>query len=225
MKLMVLEQQVNDFINSNFYYGTEEYSIALNNLLEEVDRSETLVPITKLLVTEDVNCQLAGSWIAAMMGEKSIEIFNCLKELLYSKNPKIRYEVCECYLLCANSGFLVTEFLKCIDDDEVTIRLRVIDYIKFLSREQLLLAYNYTKTRNELSYIHSALSICISQINHSITNDKIDTEIIKGTKIEKVAWFICAIKIGKSTNQLFQLAQLSNEPDIQEYFEIFINEE
>ena len=203
-------------------YGIEEYSIALNNLLEEIDRSNSLVPITKLLLSEDVNCQLAGSWLSAMMGEKSIEIFHYLKELLYSKHPRIRYEICECYLLCANSGFLVTEFLKCIDDHEVTIRLRVIDYIKFLSEKQLLLAYDYTKTRNELSCIHSALSICILHSTHSITSEKADIEIIKGTKIEKVAWFISAVKIGKNPNRLFQLAQLANEPDIQEYFEIFI---
>jgi hypothetical protein len=209
-------------LQKNFYiYKSTEYYEIIECLLEHSTHPDFNASVIKLLSSHSLSSLYAGVWLSEMMGTKGCLFFSYLKELIYSKHSEIRFEVCECYLECANTGFLVTTFLMCMNDSEQCIRIRVIDYIQYCSVEQIEMAFDYVGQYDEYKNLKYGLSL-LKSLSKRIFKEKEIYNLIVLTNIseEKKMLFVVALKLGWNTKQCYKLALHSKNDDLIYYAKI-----
>lgn len=174
----------------------------------------------KLIDSNIESANLAGVWLAAMFGKKAVCIFDEIKGLIHSENVKIKYEIMECYLECASSGDSVLDLVRCLGDDELAVRLRALDYLKFLSDEQVLSAYSYAFNKGDPYYKY--LSIFKKQFRSRLAVAEIEKGIVSEDCLCKKFFYMAALRGGEDIEVLGYLARASGDDDINSYFESYI---
>jgi len=222
MKVSDLEILVDNFIKYDYLYDSHTGAEAVNNILNFADASFNVTPLIKLLTSSSHNCQLAGAYVVAALGRDACELFPYFYPLLSSKNDNVRYEICEAYFFCAKTGASVIDFIKCIYDSSMNVRLRVIDFIQYLTNEQLIMALEFSECQNN-TFISESLSVLIGN-DYKYKEYKLLEENIKNrTYIEEVFWFLLAIKLKYSNEKLERLLLFTNNQDLTKYYECFCN--
>ncbi|WP_086930522.1 hypothetical protein [Agarilytica rhodophyticola] len=217
---MTEAELIDGFLFEYWEYNSEDYGEALNQLLSVLCKNVSYNKVLKLVNSQVESAKVAGVWLAAMLGKKAVCIFDDIKYLIRSENAKIRYELMECFLECAASGEVVLDLVKCLDDEESAIRLRALDYLKFLSDDQIISAYEYAFGKGDTYYKY--LSILRSQLKSEITIAEIEDGIVSEDVFCKRFFFMAAVRGGKDTKVLSHLAQISDDTDINKYLESFI---
>lgn len=217
---MTKAELIESFLFESWEYNSEGYGEALNRLLSALCKSGSFNEVLKLVDSKVESAKVAGVWLSAMLGREAACIFDDIKYLIRSENEKIRYELMECYLECAVSGEAVLDLVKCLDDEELSIRLRALDYLKFLSYDQILSACEYAFGKGDAYY--KCLLILRKQLKSEITIAEIEKGIVSDDVFCKRFFYMAAVRDGEDVKVLSHLAKISGDIDINKYFESFI---
>ena len=211
------KQLMEGILSESWEDGSEDYALAVNQLLSAFLRSESLIEILELTNSDIDSVRCAGAWIAGEQGRQAISIFDELKELLYSENKRIRYEIMDCYLNCASSGGDVLGLVKCVEDDVSNNRLKAISCVRYLWDEQISSAYDYALNHND-QYCHH-LYILKKQCESVLEISEIEEGINTGDSLCKKFYFIAAMRMRECTDSMAYLAEISGDRDIKDFFE------
>ena len=215
------KQLMEGFLSERWEYSSEDYGLALNQLLSALAKSGSLSDVLILVNSSIESVKFAGVWLAAIWGKEAASIFDEIKGLIHSDNKDIRYELMDCYLEFASSGRSVLDLVKCLDDDELSHRLKALNYIKFLSDSQIFSAYEYA-LKEEDSYC-KYLSILKDIYEPEFVAAEIQKDLGSEDCLYKRFNYIAALRGGEGIDVLRNLARVSGDFDIKAYFERYEN--
>jgi hypothetical protein len=125
----------------------------MNDLLAEFHRGYPLENLHLFLQDKNTELVKIGAWIASELGEKGKSLLNEVALLLFHPESSIRFSAIDCLLLWADpsNGAELASVVKLIDDSELRVRWKVMDFLSRATREQLSAALTYLEAANAQS--------------------------------------------------------------------------
>lgn len=118
-------------------WNPDEDGGRLNDLLEEFRADEyPLDDILILLRHEDAALNRSGAWIASELAAKACALYPCLKGFMSNQDPRVRFHLLDCILLCDDGPGLLT-IGRMLEDVEPIVRWKALDCLCKVSSSQL----------------------------------------------------------------------------------------
>lgn len=204
-------------------YNTEEYATVISELLDLIFSSNSVAKVALLCNSERLISIRAGAWLASNLGKKAVPIYPDIVGLIKHEDAVVRYEIAELILNCSDKGEDLVEFVHCLDDKEKIIRTRAIDYLHFLSAEQINKALAFAE-ENAMNEVAGALSEFNNVINGDIAIEEINLKLGQYSRVEKMVVFAALLKLEADKSYLKNFVDKSKNDDLKRYYEHYISD-
>ena len=217
------EEIVTSLMSNKLKYNSDLYADAISELLDILYGSGLYDSVVKLCNSDGLDSKRAGAWLASNLGKKAKLILDDVIGLIKHEDPVIRYEMVELILNCSERGRDILELLFCLNDKELAIRTRALDYLHFLSPCQISKGLICAK-ENGHNEIVEALHL-FNRINDAkITIEVVCKNFEQYSMLEKKMAFVALFKIDTEKSLLSNIADRSNSDDLKNYYRHYISD-
>jgi len=207
-----------NFLSGHYDQDWDEHHDAMNELHNKLPAIEELIP---LLTSGNRNCQYTAAFIAAQEGDNARSIFPHLFALLESPWEDVRDEICDCFLNCTSDASHYISLLAHLEDSSESIRLRVITIICGINSDVIRGIYEKLNTTEPSNTLREAFELLYKQNSEGLVMKCIVERISKGSKLEKVFAYVSTYREFGESEQLLEIANLTNEVDIKKHYEVY----
>ena len=111
----------------------------LNDLLDGFQKGFSIENLLILTNSERDGLVRAGAWIASELGSGARVVFSQIKGLLRSSDPKVRFYMTDCVIVCADAddGESILGVAKLLEDSEGFVRWKALDSLCKFRCEQI----------------------------------------------------------------------------------------
>lgn len=200
-------------------WDSEENGYLLNNLLDEFYRGFPISEILRLLESSDEKSIRAGTWIVSELGTKSCPIFRKIKPLIKSPDPKTRFHVASCILVCADEddGESIIDLARLLQDKSSFVRWRAIDVLCRLSKRQISIVLNCTQSNSSKINFHHGFKLLFNCDNGLVSVEQIKAEMQNQDSLMQKFTIIAAVRQQLNYSIIQELSKISADPDIVDF--------
>lgn len=211
----------NDFLAGNYDGKWEEHNSAMNELHSKLEDVSCLIP---LIESNNRHCQYVAAYIAAQEGDNAASIFEQIFPLIDSRWSEVRDEACGCFLNCTIDPAHYLALLNLLEDEEQSIRLRVITILFGLSKEIITGIYSLTQKEEALTEIGYGMKILMSDNDSNMPQESKRSSNYEQSKIANICSYIAAFKYFGNTEGFKLIATKSDDEDIRKHYKIYFAE-
>lgn len=218
---MCVQELIDIFILNKYKYNSKAY-IGAGQVLHS--KIESIVDILPMLKSDTWEAQSMAVYIASEEGVRACSIMDEIVPLLNSKWIDIKDDACDCFTSCGDRAEQFLKLLELLEDPDERIRIKVIQVLFNLKEEKIKLIYDFICDNKYYKFLSKGLHLILRSKNNEVSIENIEDIVLTESKIYKVCSYIAAYHATKDVNILTEVANLSNDADIQKHFNIYLKD-
>jgi hypothetical protein len=207
-------QLINGLLEHTWSSDTNGY--LLNDLLDHFHRGFPVANVLTLIESSDEQATRAGTWIASELGTKACKIYKKIKPLVKSPDPKVRFNIASCILVCADEedGESIIDLTSLLHDQEAFVRWISIDSLCRLQKKQVLIATNWLRDDPSADNYYRGFKLLYDCERNFVSIEQIKVVVRSQDLLLRKFAVIAAIRKQFDHNAVQELANLSADEDI-----------